>query len=1039
MFRFMICLFTCLHLSSEAYCQTYTWEGPYTPSSTTNWSAGSWSGGVPPSGGGSSVILNFSNPNGDTTGYNTLNNLGNNFQTNQMNFSGIGGTISINTGNSSDSSVNTIKFSGSNAQVNMNSYGLVNLNYANFSAATTIAGSGTGEIDIAWATFGATVTVDRPTNYQNLGFTTFSNLNTASGASGNGSIIIQAGNIRIRDSNSLSTGNVIVNGGTFVSDGASTALPNNFTLNANFYYGGDRNNPGGFLMSGVLSGNGGVIITDAIGYGTLTLYGTNTFQGPLGSAICPTAGQPRGGALGDIYLVGPNATILNSSGIQLNAGGSVTFNNAIDINGNSSAANNNNNRITSTTPVSLSGASFNLIGGYQTGTQQVAGALTISGDSVVSVDASQTGNTGTTLTFASLSRSAQRGTILFEGNSSSFGDAPGAGVANIYFSTAPTSDLLGGGGAAGTTTISILPYAIAQTQVGNQRSATPSLVTYGSTGIRPLASSEYAASVTIGASTYDNVLLTSSLTLGSSPTSINSLTMNDSQILGTGTLQVKSGVVLFLQNGSGSTQVASTATLDFNGREAQFFVQNDMLVSGIISNANGLTKSGPGTLYLSNTANNIGGPLTVNSGFVSFMALSALGNPTSIALNSGNGSSYYSLFQPAGLWDDTGASSITLSSNITLNSGYSSIRTDGRNFSGPVLTLSGVISGSGGLSIYATQALSGGIMLTNTNNTFSGPIRIYEGSLWISSDAALGNAPQIAIESQNDAGIVLNTNWTTSRQVVVMANATGIINTNGFNATLNSPLGVYGNFGFNKNGLGILTLTQPGYLDGDTNASININSGELRVASAVGSTTSTLQIKVNNPGTLSGTGMIAGPVSVASGGAITPGNGDIGALAVGTLNLGNGLTLSSGAIVGIKIADASTAASANTGGSTDLGSLPYPTHNNFIYITGGTTSISSGTTFNVDASSVSLKFPNSYSYLIAQGAGNVSSLDITNQTQFTTTNISSSQYELTVTGDSNGDIYLNFIAVPEPGFLMLIGSGMGLMVIGQNKRKKRSV
>ena len=46
------------------------------------------------------------------------------------------------------------------------------------------------------------------------------------------------------------------------------------------------------------------------------------------------------------------------------------------------------------------------------------------------------------------------------------GGTPGANVPNIVFAAPPTADLVGGGGPAGTTTVSILPYAIGTTVVG---------------------------------------------------------------------------------------------------------------------------------------------------------------------------------------------------------------------------------------------------------------------------------------------------------------------------------------------------------------------------------------------------------------------------------------------------------------------------------------------------------------------------------------------------------------------------------------------
>ncbi|HUR53561.1 MAG TPA: hypothetical protein VMZ71_05500, partial [Gemmataceae bacterium] len=60
MCRTLLTLAVAVVLPRAAVAQTHTWNGPYT--GTTNWSAGSWTGGTPASGGGTGVILNFGTP-----------------------------------------------------------------------------------------------------------------------------------------------------------------------------------------------------------------------------------------------------------------------------------------------------------------------------------------------------------------------------------------------------------------------------------------------------------------------------------------------------------------------------------------------------------------------------------------------------------------------------------------------------------------------------------------------------------------------------------------------------------------------------------------------------------------------------------------------------------------------------------------------------------------------------------------------------------------------------------------------------------------
>src|SRR5262249_18699382 len=112
------------------------------------------------------------------------------------------------------------------------------------------------------------------------------------------------------------------------------------------------------------------------------------------------------------------------------------------------------------------------------------------------------------------------------------------------FSGAPT--LVGGGGAAGSTTISILPDAVG----GLGNAAVPnSLVTYDPVrGVRPLdLATEFAAYA--GAAAADNVRISASAA-GLAGQTVNALVFDNSTasgftVAGTGTLTVGSGALLF--------------------------------------------------------------------------------------------------------------------------------------------------------------------------------------------------------------------------------------------------------------------------------------------------------------------------------------------------------------------------------------------------------------------------------------------------------------------------------------------------------------
>ena len=96
---------------------------------------------------------------------------------------------------------------------------------------------------------------------------------------------------------------------------------------------------------------------------------------------------------------------------------------------------------------------------------------------------------------------------------------------------------------------------------------------------------------------------------------------------------------------------------------------------------------------------------------------------------------------------------------------------------------------------------------------------------------------------------------------------------------------IVGETGLTKNGTGTLFLSVANntYSGGTT-----VNGGTLMVSNTAGSATGSGSVTVNVGGTLAGAGIISGAVTVNSGGALAPGN------PLGTLTLGNTLTLAAG-------------------------------------------------------------------------------------------------------------------------------------------------
>ncbi|MFM7561635.1 MAG: beta strand repeat-containing protein, partial [Planctomycetota bacterium] len=418
---------------------------------------------------------------------------------------------------------------------------------------------------------------------------------------------------------------------------------------------------------------------------------------------------------------------------------------------------------------------------------ETVGAISGAGYNVITVTPG-TGTGFTSLTATSLSR-VERGTFLMRGTN--IGSAGSGNVGNLIFSTAPTGDLVGGVGAAGTTSISILGYAIGDTS-GSSTGNT--FVTYGPNGIRALnTTTEFAANLTSGATT--NARLTAS-TANNSSVTVNSLALASSgAITGTGTVNVTSGAIL---NNNSSATISNT--IAFGSAEGNIFTPSALTINGNLTGSNGLTKSSTGLLTLTGNNTGLTGQLTVNGGIVAFNSVNALAGSGDIVINGASGST--TTTSGTGL-RYTGATAATVNRNINAGSGWINL-----NSSTSSLTVSGVISGNAGLWVNTT----GDVNLTG-NNTYTGPTFVYNGNIRISSDANLGNGGGMNFGATSTVGMILDGNWTTSRHINLSFSS--LLNTQSFNATWNGAVTSFNDNSLsnttatlNKSGSGSLTLTQ---------------------------------------------------------------------------------------------------------------------------------------------------------------------------------------------------------------------------------------
>ena len=142
-------------------------------------------------------------------------------------------------------------------------------------------------------------------------------------------------------------------------------------------------------------------------------------------------------------------------------------------------------------------------------------------------------------------------------------------------------------------------------------------------------------------------------------------------------------------------------------------------VSGVLSGAGGLTENGTGALILTGT-NTFTGGVTISSGEVEISADNNLGNAANNITLSGNGRV-------------RAVATFASARTITLGAGGGNLTSFG---GGQVLTLSGVISGSGAL----TALIGAGTLVLTGTNTYTGGTTVEFRTTPVSADANLGAA-----------------------------------------------------------------------------------------------------------------------------------------------------------------------------------------------------------------------------------------------------------------------------------------------------------
>lgn len=784
--------------SGASHALNYEWgNGAGNWSVASNWLAGS----VPIGGAGTSLTFgrHASSP---FASWGVINNLGGGFQLNSLELaSSTWGTMTL-----ANASGSGLAFTGPGAHIDVTGVGVVLL--ANDTDGLGLAlntnvvvNMGLGQLFVTSPISGAgALVINGPESSYGLGQFSLTGDSTFSGG-----VTLNSGNLGLNGGAgraTVGTGTFTINGGVLSGtslnafDRTGTAINVPVQLNADL-----RVNTGYLTFNGAITlGNAGASLINEGGNVTL-----NTALGITGATVIGvTSGFYPANSGSDMLILGGNTstqgTLLNTSSVTVAGGSTLVLDNTTTTTGNLA------NRINDSAAVNLMSGTISLRSA-STGSSETLGATKVAGHAKLEA---QPGTAGAgMLTLTSLER-VDRGVLLVRGTN--LGNNAVVNHGSILIGgVAPT--LVGGEGAAGSTTVSIVPWIAGNNLTTSFTGELDSFTTYSATtGLRPLnLATEYATALGLNAN--DNVLL-SGTTVNNAAVTVNALNLRglslnpnpNPSIIGNGSINVTSGAVMFSGNNTGKASIGNN--LNFGSAEAVLTTNSALAISGTLTGRNGLTLVGP--LQLSGDNSGLSGPLTITqNGDTSPQARIDVSSGLSLP-----GSGLITIYSGGG----TNSAGVGVLGNAAIDRDFSirsgNLALHARSATtATVATFSGNIAGSGGVIINGRDSV--GLVRLTGNNTYTGSTRLAGGYLEISSDSQLGNGGGFVMAVNDEAkGLQLAGNWTTSRIVDMLT--TGSINTFAYNAVLNGPL--TGRSALTKLGSGALTINGSGTYNGVINA-----------------------------------------------------------------------------------------------------------------------------------------------------------------------------------------------------------------------------
>ena len=403
----------------------------------------------------------------------------------------------------------------------------------------------------------------------------------------------------------------------------------------------------------------------------------------------------------------------------------------------------------------------------------------------------------------------------------------------------------------------------------------------GSTGAGQVFIGRGLGQGTMNVSGSANVTITGSTNIGFSNTAAGgtagTLTVSGGTFNNTGEMRVGSA-----QN-SNTIVAAGTGTFNVSGGTATI---GGNLVFGR-GNDSGDLVTGNGTVS--------GGTLTVSGDLIT--AYAGNNNLSQFTVSGGtvNVGTSAEKWLHVNQWDSSRGQVTVSSGNLNLNTNSDIRFSTGTGGGGSVgvssFTLSGgaVTSYSGNGTGTATSGVvdlnnNGGATSNNTFNLNGGTLTIAQVITTSNNGTATLNLNGGLLKAANASTNFIDLGGASQSAKVLAGGA--LIDTNGYNVTITEKLltGAVSDGGLTKSGLGTLTLSAANTYNGAT----SVNAGSLLLSST--GSLGTSGVTVASTASLGGSGSITG--SVTSAGQLLPG----GPSTIGTLTIGNGLTLSGGNI-----------------------------------------------------------------------------------------------------------------------------------------------